>query len=339
MLAIRHLNVRGRIALHLPTNHWYPVLAGHELRRKPVGVERLGIRLVFWRDQAGIAHAQDERCPHLGAALSHGHVKDNCIVCPFHGLKFDGSGACVHAPSLGRLGRIPDAMRARTHALHEQHGLIWLWLGDEAPRGKPPFFAEMESGWSHHTIAVDWPVHYTRAIENQLDVAHLAFVHRTTIGAGGRAMVEGPHVEADENSIRVWVTNRRDDGTPARSADQLDGAATGREPGLHFLFPGLWLLNISPRFRNFIAFVPINEHCTRYYLRSCMRLRNPLLAAPAHWLVSLSNRFILNQDRRVVVTQPAGSSLAGGDHLLGTDRAIIAYRQLLARKQGATAAG
>ncbi len=293
--------------------------------------------MVFWRDSAGLAHAQEERCPHLGAALSHGTVDGDCIVCPFHGLHFDGTGACRQAPSLGSKRPIPDVMHLRTHELFEEHGLIWLWWGETAPARKPPFFAGMETGWSHHTIAVDWPVHYTRAIENQLDVAHLAFVHRTTIGAGGRAMVEGPHVEADDESIRVWVTNRRDDGTPARSADQLASAATGRDPSLHFLSPGLWLLNISPRFRNFIAFVPINEQCTRYYLRSYMRLRNPLLVKPAHWLTSLSNRFILNQDRRVVVTQPAGSSLDGGDHLLGTDRAIIAYRQLLARQLDAPA--
>lgn len=288
--------------------------------------------MVFWRDRAGLAHALDERCPHMGAALSHGHVEGDCLVCPFHGQRFDGHGACTHAPSLGRHGQIPAALRARAWPLLEQHGLIWLWPGEQVPTGTPAFFTEMASGWSHHTIAVDWPVHYTRAIENQLDVAHLAFVHRTTIGAGGRAMVEGPHVEADAGQIRVWVNNRRDDGTPARTAEQLAAAARGRAPSLHFLFPGLWLLNISPRFRNFIAFAPVNEQCTRYYLRSYMRLTNPLLAKPAHWLTSLSNRFILNQDRRVVVTQPSGSSLVGGDHLLGTDRAVITYRQMLARQ-------
>ncbi len=134
------------------------------------------------------------------------------------------------------------------------------------------FFPQLESGWNTHTTVVDWPVHYTRAIENQLDVAHLAFVHRTTIGAGRRSFVEGPHVEADDSGIKVWVSNRRDDGGPARSPAELATAAQGTEPGLHFLFPGVWLLNISARLKNFIAFVPINEHCTRYYLRSYHRM-------------------------------------------------------------------
>ena len=98
---------------------------------------------------------------------------------------------------------------------------------------------------------------------------------------------------------------------------------------MHLLFPGVWLLNISEKFKNFIAFVPINDGCTRYYLRSYLRGRSPLLAAPMHLLLGWSNRFILNQDRRVVVTQPTGSSLQGsGDHLLPTDRAIIEFRRL-----------
>ena len=317
--------------MQLPANHWYPVLTTSEVGRKPLGVERLGLRLVFWRDSKGQVHAAQDRCPHLGAALSKGQVIDDCLVCPFHGFRFEGSGRCRHAPALG--GPPPDALHAHAYPVQERHGLIWLWWGDAAPSQQPAFFDELEEGWSHHTIAVDWPVHYTRAIENQLDVSHLAFVHRTTIGRGGRSRVEGPHVEANDTDIRVWVTNRRDDGSAARTAAQLAAAAQGRMPSLHFRFPGVWLLNISPTFRNFIAFVPINEHCTRYYLRSYMRWRMPVIAPLAHWLLSWSNRFILNQDRRVVITQPQGSSLeAKDDHLLGSDAAIVAFRRVLTRQ-------
>ncbi len=316
--------------MKLALNHWYPVLEPREVGRRPLGVERLGQRLVFWRDGSGRLHAQDERCPHMGAALSHGRISGERIVCPFHGFEFDAAGHCAHVPALGKAAAAPASLTLRTYPVLERHGLVWLWWGEEPPGERvPAFFAELETGWTCGTSKVDWPVHYTRAIENQLDVAHLAFVHRTTIGAGGRSLVEGPHVQADASGIRVWTSNRRDDGAPARTAAELAAAAAGRRPSLHLLFPGVWLLNISENFRNFIAFVPVNDRCTRYYLRSYMRGRSKVLAAPKHWLLSWSNRFILNQDRRVVVTQPPGSSLEGsGDHLLATDRAIIEFRRL-----------
>ena len=50
---------------------------------------------------------------------------------------------------------------------------------------------------------------------------------------------------------------------------------------------------------------------------------------PVDSLMSLANRFILNQDRRVVITQtPLESGDARDDRLLSFDRAIIQFRRL-----------
>jgi phenylpropionate dioxygenase-like ring-hydroxylating dioxygenase large terminal subunit len=316
--------------MRVPENHWYPVLECREVRRQPLGVERLGRRLVFWRTSDGRLHAQQDRCPHLGAALSAGTIENDALVCPFHGFRYDGSGACRHIPALGREARIPPALAVPTFAVREAHGLVWLWWGDPGNlTAEPPWYPQLDHRWRHHTLVADWPVHYTRAIENQLDVAHLAFVHRTTIGAGGRSRVDGPYVEATRERIQVWVTNRRDDGTAPRTQEELAAAAARVEPSLDFKFPGLWLLNIGARFKNVIAFVPINEKCTRYYLRSYRLGGNALLMRPFDSLMSWANRFILNQDRRVVITQtPLDSGDAHDDRLLGSDRAIIQFRRL-----------
>lgn len=174
-----------------------------------------------------------------------------------------------------------------------------------------PYFNTLTVGWQYGTVVTEWPVHYTRAIENQLDVAHLPFVHRTTIGASGNSFVEGPYVEADDHGIKVWVTNSKDAGKRSRSPAELAKTAATKEPGLSFLFPGVWLLNLSPRLKNFIAFVPINEKKTRYYLRVYHHFRVPLIRQLFEVLMGLSNRIILNQDKRVVLTQtPSNSSNA-----------------------------
>jgi phenylpropionate dioxygenase-like ring-hydroxylating dioxygenase large terminal subunit len=321
--------------MRVPNNQWYVLLESREVRRKPVGFERLGMKLVFWRTSDGRIHAQLDRCPHLGAALSAGRIEQDHIVCPFHGFCYDGEGRCVHIPAVGKGGKIPKGLAVRSFSVREAHGFVWLWLGaPEDATSSLPWFGQLGSGWHHYTIAVDWPVHYTRTIENQLDVAHLPFVHRTTIGGGGRSMVEGPYVEAGDAGIRVWPTNRKDDG-PVRDMSELAAAAAGVEPGLEFLYPGIWLLNIAPRFKNFIAFVPINEHATRYYLRVYHQFGPRLTSRPLGWLMSLSNRFILNQDRRVVVTQtPASSEHAGDDRIVAADRAIVEFRKQLARFLG-----
>ena len=322
--------------MRIPENHWYPLLQSAEVRRRPLGVERLGRRFVFWRDGAGQLHAHLDRCPHLGAALSVGSIRGDELVCAFHGMRFGGDGQCRHIPSLGNAGKIPFGMAVQSFPVREAHGFVWLWWGDPAQAGDSlPFFAQMETGWQQHTVAIDWPVHYTRAIENQLDVAHLPFVHRTTIGAGGRSVVEGPYVEADAKRIRVWLTNAVDDGHSPRSQVELAAAAAGREPGLDFLFPGIWLLNLGDRLKNLVAFVPINERCTRYYLRSYHRIGPALLARPTGWFLSLTNRYILAQDRRVVVTQtPFSSRDATSDRMVGADRAIAQFRRFHAQLLG-----
>ena len=89
-------------------NQWYAVLESREVKRgKPVGVTRLGEKMVFWRDRAGKVVAQSDLCPHRGVALSAGELKGDCIMCPFHGFEFDASGKCVVIPANGRNTPVP----------------------------------------------------------------------------------------------------------------------------------------------------------------------------------------------------------------------------------------
>lgn len=54
----------------------------------------------MFRGQEGQAHVLNAYCPHLGANLAvGGRVVGNCIECPFHGWRFEGSdGKCVKIP-------------------------------------------------------------------------------------------------------------------------------------------------------------------------------------------------------------------------------------------------
>ena len=49
-----------------------------------------------------------------------------------------------------------------------------------------PWFGNIGNKMVYSTIRRQWANHYARAIENQLDVVHLPFVHHNTIGRGNR---------------------------------------------------------------------------------------------------------------------------------------------------------
>lgn len=48
----------------------------------------------------------------------------------------------------------------------------------------PLFFEELKTGFAYGAFRENWSARCTRAIENQLDVVHQPFVHRSTTGRG-----------------------------------------------------------------------------------------------------------------------------------------------------------
>ena len=170
------------------------------------------------------------------------------------------------------------------------------------------------------------------AIENQLDVVHLPFVHADTIGRGRRTIVNGPIVRwgrdaAGQEVLDLWVSNSADDGTSPLRADQLPEPKKG--PSLQLHMPNLWQNRISDKVRVVAAFAPIDDDNTMMYVRFYQRfLRVPLLGRFVTALAVALNTHILGQDKRVVITQlPIRSELRMGEKLIPGDAPIIAYRR------------
>lgn len=318
-------------------NQWYVILESSEVGSQPVGVTRLGEKLVFWRDPAGKVSAAADRCPHRGIALSAGKLHSGHLQCPFHGFEYDSSGKCVLIPANGLNGVIPNAMRLKTYPTHEAHGFIWLWWGQEAPEDlpTPQFFDNLDVSFVTATVKDPWDAHYSRVIENQLDVVHLPFIHAKTIGRGNRALVDGPVVEwKGEKMIYTYVYNRQDDGTPPRKPSQLTPKPSGSQH-LEFIFPNLWQNFITEKVRIVAAFVPVDEAHTLLYLRFYQKfLRLPGLGKLVSLLAMPMNLVIAHEDRRVVVTQqPKASGLKIGEILIQGDLPIIEYRRKRAELQ------
>ncbi len=305
-----------------PRDHWYAIVDSREVRRgRVLGVRRLGADLAMWRDLQGRVHATADRCPHRGASLSLGRVRDGALECPFHGFRFDGAGRCVSAPCNG--SEPPRHLDVQAQVVREAHDFVWLWWG--APREQYPeipWFPELDAAYVHAgRYFCDTAVHWTRSIENQLDWAHLPFVHRTTIGAGfPPAMEVASRIEGDR--LDTWLADRpRSDGSPGLT--------------ISLLFPNIWINPFGGRWQiGMIAFVPIDGERTRMYVRTYQRrLPIPGLAQLLSRLSNLFNRVVIGQDIRVVKTQPQTSTHEVKDErLVQSDLPIAQFRKELRRR-------
>ncbi len=315
-------------------NQWYPICLSHELRRRPLGLARMGRRLVAWRDGDGRAVVMDERCPHRGAARSDGRVRDGQLECPWHGFRFDAEGACRRIPCEGPDAKISAGLSTPAYPTREANGLLWLFWCAEVSEAVPagllpeiPWFEEFrEPSRSEASAAIDWPMNYVRSIESNFDVHHFPFVHGSVLpGMGER--IDPLEVEVEGTSIRTRGQLRRQ----------------GRERGLAFEIdfevPSLTRLAFQG-FSFIVADCPVDEHNTRrhaIYRQSWLDV--PLLGRFLTWsFMMLDWKWLQNrQDLKIALGQrPAAPDLAV-EHLVHADAGTAAYRKLrhdLLRKAG-----
>ena len=161
--------------------------------------------IVFTRRSDGRVSALDDRCPHRFAPLSMGRIEGDRIVCGYHGLEFDGSGACVRNPHPS--GKIPMAARVRSYPVVEKHSGVWIWMGERAADpALIPDFSKLDdtSGGPAVTrrdhIVMDVP--YDLIVDNLLDCSHTSFLHDGLLG--NQPMIAAPtRIRQQGNTINV----------------------------------------------------------------------------------------------------------------------------------------
>jgi phenylpropionate dioxygenase-like ring-hydroxylating dioxygenase large terminal subunit len=310
-------------------DQWYAVLDSKQLKlKKPIGVTRLGEKLVLWRSEDGKVNCIFDKCCHRGAALSLGKIIHDKIECPFHGFQYDSTGKVTFIPANGN-NVVPERFKVNYFRVEEKYDIIWLWYGeDKEVLPQIPFFKELNEGFSYGGFSEVWPVHYTRAIENQLDVVHLPFVHSNSIGKGNKTLVNGPVVKWKDNLMTFYVNNTVDDG---KSKPLKPEEIKNYEKlfSLQFQMPNTWQNIISKDVRIFAIFAPIDDNNTQIYIRFYQRfMKVPVLKDFINNMSSILNKYILHQDRRVVLTQiPNKSQLKMDEKLIQGDLPIIEYRK------------
>lgn len=309
-------------------NQWYAILPSSQVKKGGItAVRRLNLDLALFRSLDGVLGCVVDQCTHRGSALSGGKVAGDCIRCPFHALHFDKTGRCTFIPANGKASTHDKSRyNVRAYAVKEESGIIFLWNGDsEESTGEPPFFHGELDGLVYSEIEDHWNTHYSRAIENQLDVVHVPIVHYNTIGRGNKTLVNGPKVVFEAGSIITSSNNEVDQGQLPKKPEEC----VIKSSYLKFLFPNLWMNYISDKVRVIIYFAPVDEENTILYLRfynkiTGIKLVNIFMA----WTGKFMNLVIERQDKRVVITQkPKASALNSGEKLLMGDGPVIEYRK------------
>lgn len=165
----------------LMREYWMPVIHGAQLLpgAGPVRLTILGQKLVAFRSPEGVAGIMDEACPHRGASMALARNEPQGLRCIYHGWKVGADGSVLDAPThpdnfpLGRL-------KARSHPVREQQGMIWTWLG----KGTPPPFRELAftSLPDDQVITATAVVrcNWLRPLETLWDVFHSQMLHQDT---------------------------------------------------------------------------------------------------------------------------------------------------------------
>ena len=191
--------------------HWHPVALAEALAGEPVPATLLGRPLVLWRDDAGVARAWADQCPHRGAKLSLGKIVSGNLECAYHGWQFESNGQCALVPALPAF-KPPKSHCAKVFDAQEAYGLVWVRLASEgaAANELPAFAAEADPhlrklNCGPYDVATSAP----RIVENFLDMAHFGFVHEGLLGSRANTSIADYEVKPTPHGLlatqcRAW---------------------------------------------------------------------------------------------------------------------------------------
>lgn len=184
-------------------HYWYPVARASELAEGPVARSLLGTELVLWSPAPGIVSAATDRCPHRDARLSTGWLDSCGLVCPYHGWGFGEDGVPTRIPQLGEATAFPPKATLETFAAAERHG--WVWVALDEPLVPIPDIPEIdELDWRVvHEPESDWDCTALHLVDNNIDPAHIAYVHRQSFGSPEKPEVPMPTIHRDVTGMQL----------------------------------------------------------------------------------------------------------------------------------------
>lgn len=315
-------------------NFWYPICTSEDLSDAgPVRSTVFGLRFVAFRDAARVAHVLADTCVHRGGSLGKGWLRDDCIVCPYHGWRYGGDGQCRLIPSFEAGSKLPARAKVDSYPVQEKWGIVFAFLGDLPEDERPPIFPIEEferEGWRASEIMIlDVPCYYERSIENGLDFAHNEFVH--PLQGSPKVFMETMKIEEIPWGMKISANMGEDNASTSRMENVTRDPSTLGASSLHH-GPNTLVTTINfsatDSLTQYFFEAPVDENHTKIYfvnMRNCMldpsmdeRVREINLNITAEDISILENLF--------PVRTPETTTK---EILLAADEGIVRFRRSL----------
>ncbi len=163
-------------------NRWWCIGPSAMVTDRPVGLTRLAIDLVAWRDRSGKVNLVEDRCPHRGAPLSKGRLIEGQLSCRYHGVEVSGDGCVTAVPGFPECSYVGKQM-VRAYPVTEHFQGLWAWFGDDEHLDPPPLEFPLEftsPGWTGFPVSQTWQTNYQYVWDNVVDIMHPEYLHRET---------------------------------------------------------------------------------------------------------------------------------------------------------------
>jgi phenylpropionate dioxygenase-like ring-hydroxylating dioxygenase large terminal subunit len=325
---------------------WYVAAWSHEVKDRPLRRRLLGEELVLFRDARGEVKILAAECPHRGADLGAGRIQGDVLACPFHGWCFDGEGRCTRVPSQPESHKIPRAAKVRAFPAIDDGGVIWIWPGPlDVERPAPPRCEHWDLAGAKRSYCAPQlcKAPFVVTLENGIDNAHLAFVHRRTAMA---PMIIKPQIVEPSEDGRSFVARDAEVGDEPAYREKLplpgfEGlmlgvfAGLGEHTAYHYgyRFPGQFFHHF--RYANGTVFcavgnaTPADEHETWFFTDSVRTVGTHFMGDFAHWLFNRRLSFEDQEAVKLVLSRGPGGRESPVS--VAADKPALTMRRIYAR--------
>ena len=306
--------------------YWQPVHLSELIKKKPQRVKVLGEELVVYRGESGKPVVMQLRCAHRSLALDYGRVEGDSIRCPYHGWLYDKTGQCLAQPAEPEASQFKDKVRLKAYPTEEISGLIFTYMGP-LPAPVLPLYDVLTSedgvkGVQMRNVNANW----LNAVENIVDISHLAWLHGHTFPAYGAKKVTYHWERKDYGCDNVMLVDGIEDthrscyGFP--NVNRFAGPPV--EEGGEIVRSMIWrvAMDDSDTQQFFVRYYPSQKR-TRHAGRNVVKLGEYKALESDWWGIDVSD-----QDR-MAVEQQGRIADREHEHLGVSDGGIILLRKLI----------